>query len=79
MKNLITLSALTLLLTSCSSVLVFTPGDIIQLVLLYLAASYVMAMIYTTDGRNSFRKYLIVNLFLTPLLGYMYYKSTKVK
>ena len=79
MKNLITLSTLSLLLTSCSSVLVFTPGDIIQLVLLYLAASYVTAIIYTTDGRNSFRKYLIVNLFLTPLLGYVYYKSTKVK
>jgi len=79
MKNLITLSTLSLILTSCSSVLVFTPGDIIQLVLLYLAVSYVMAMIYTIDGKNSFRKYLIMNLFLTPLLGYVYYKSTKAK
>ena len=79
MKNLITLSTLSLLLTSCSSVLIFTPGDIIQLLLVYLAVSYIAAIIYTADGKNSLRKYFMINLFLTPLLGYVYYKSTKVK
>lgn len=79
MKNLIALSTLSLLLTSCNSVLIFTPGDIIQLLLVYLAVSYIAAIIYTADGKNSLRKYFMINLFLTPLLGYVYYKSTKVK
>lgn len=79
MKNSILFLMLALTLSSCSSVLIFTPGDIIQLSLLYLAMSYVLAIIYTTDGKNSVKKYFIINLFLTPLLGYLYYKSTKTK
>lgn len=76
MKNLILFLTASILLSSCNTLLLLTPGDVFYSVIVYIALSYFLAAIYTTDGTSSFNKYFFVNLFLTPLLGFVFYRMT---
>lgn len=77
MKKLIALSLLTILLTSCNTVLLIRPSDVFYIGMFYIFTVTILASICSTG--KDFRKHFLLNLFLTPIYGIIYLQWNKKK